>query len=145
MQSLLKYGFLFGNVSRRYTLALTWYRIPMAFLGEILVLLQPLVIGFVAYVCLQSMNTGLVFGAYLTITIYFTWNVLYDEHMSLGGKLKTVGYVPIMYFLSYLFNAIQLYAVIRCLMNHRQVRRKIRVTNKWKSPERSGDQQVQFT
>lgn len=145
MQSLFKHRELLGKRDANFSRMLTYYRIPMAYLGELIVLLEPMVIGFVFYLCLQAMNPAMVVGAYMTITLYLIWNIMPDEHMNLVRKLRMIGYAPIMYFLMYTMNVVQLYAGIRCLLNSRQIRGKGNQRTTWVSPERAGQTQVQFS
>lgn len=144
LQSIYKHRDLFGNVGSLYTLMLTWYRIPMAFLGELFLLAEPLVLGFIIYCCFVLGNLWLVAGAYMTITVYLLWNILPDEQLDSSGKLRMVIYSPVMYFILYIMNFVQIVAVVRCLFNLRQVTRKVKTSSTWKSPERQG-QQVSFS
>jgi len=144
LQSIIKYRQLVAHTSGMYSRMLTWYRLPMAFIGEVILLFEPLVLAFVIYACLQLGSLSLIIGAYLTITLYLVWNVMPDEHMPLKKKLAMVGYAPVMYFIMYIMNVVQLVAVVRCIANYKQVLRRERATSVWVSPERSG-QQVQLS
>lgn len=144
LQSIIKYRQLVAHKSGAYSRMLTWYRLPMAFIGEVMLMFEPLVLAFVIYACLQLGSLSLVIGAYLTITLYLVWNVMPDEHMSIKKKLAMVGYAPVMYFIMYIMNVVQLVAVIRCIVNYKQVLRRQHVTSVWTSPERSG-RQAQFS
>lgn len=144
LQSILKYRHLFGNRSGLYTSMLTWYRIPMAFLGEVMLLLEPFVLGYIIYYSLNLGSLALVVGAYLTISVYLLWNLLPDEHMGWLDKIRMIVYVPVMYFIMYIMNVVQLVAVVRCMLNYRQVLRIVKTQSTWKSPERQG-QQVSFS
>lgn len=140
LQSIIKYRQLFASRSKVYSRMLTWYRIPMAFFGEVLLLLEPFAIGYVVYLCILAMSPLFVVGAYLTITLYLLWNIMPDEHMNLPAKLKMASYAPIMYFIMYLLNFVQLAAAIRCLRHPNTVLRKGNVSSTWVSPTRSGQE-----
>jgi biofilm PGA synthesis N-glycosyltransferase PgaC len=141
LQSIIKYRHLIGDRTGRYSKMLTLYRMPMAFIGELLLLLEPFALGYVVYLCLKLASLMLVVGAYITITVYLIWNILPDEHMDFRKKLKMSGYAPVMYFIMYIMNIVQLFAIIRCLTNYRVVLRKIKTQSTWKSPERVAVQQ----
>lgn len=145
MQSLMKYRGLFLNRDRRYSFGLTLYRIPMSFIGELIVLLEPMVIAFVIYLSFLALSLEAFVGAYAMITLYLLWNVWPDEHMKLKDKLKMTSYTPIMYFVFYLMNFVQVVAVVRCLINFKQVLRKTPTSAVWTSPERAGQAQVSFS
>jgi cellulose synthase/poly-beta-1,6-N-acetylglucosamine synthase-like glycosyltransferase len=144
LQSLIKYRQLFANRSNLHSNMLTWYRIPMAFIGEIMLLFEPFVIGYVIYLCVILGNLSLFIGSYITITIYLLWNILPDEHMSFGKKLLMGSYAPVMYFIMYMMNLVQVIAVVRCLVNYKQVLRAKEAKSTWKSPERQTSPQVTY-
>jgi len=144
LQNLLKNRQLFANNGEQYSRALTMYRIPMAFLGELLLLLEPLLLGYIIYLSFLFHNPSILFGAYITITLYILWNLWPDEHTSWLHKLQLTVYAPFMYFVFYTMNVVQYAAIIRCLFNYKQVLRQGESVGNWVSPERSG-QPVQLS
>lgn len=145
LQSLLKYRSLFMNLNSRYSRSLTWYRIPMSFIGELIVLTEPLLIAYIVYLSFLAMSLQSFVGAYTLITLYLLWNIWPDEHMNFKDKLKMTAYTPIMYFVFYVMNFVQFVAIIRCLLNFKKVLRKTATSAVWTSPERSGQTQVAFS
>lgn len=144
MQALMKYRELFFNRDSKYSRSFTWYRIPMAFLGELIVLTEPLIIAYIIYLSAVSLTPQNFLGAYLLITFYILWSIWPDEHMSMKNKLKMTAYTPIMYFIFYIVNVVQLSAVIKCLFNFDQVLRRKPTTAVWVSPARSGQAASHF-
>ena len=144
LQSLTKHHGLLMNLDSRYSRMLTFYRIPMAFIGELIVLLEPLVIGYVVYLSFLLLSTTMLIGSYATITLYLLWNLAPDEHMTVRAKLKMAAYTPVMYFLFYTMNVVQLSAIVRCLFSPKQILRKTAVKATWISPARQGQKQVSF-
>jgi len=136
LQSIIKYRHLFASRDDKYTKTLTMYRIPMAFVGETLLLFEPIVIGYVIYLCLLLGSLSLLVGSYVTITIYLVWNILPDEHMSFASKLRMCAYAPIMYFIMYIMNVVQVAAAIRCVWNYKKVFRTTATSSTWQSPTR---------
>src|SRR5665811_401341 len=106
LQNLIKYRGLVANRDKRYSRGLTFYRLPMAFFGELMLLLEPLAIGYVVYVCYLLFNPSMLIGAYMTITLYLLLNIWPDEHMSAAKKLKMSLYTPMMYFVFFLMNIV---------------------------------------
>lgn len=145
LQTITKFRKLIGDRSGNYSRMLVWYRLPMAFLGEFLLLTEPFILMYVIYICIQVMSLSFFIGAYITITIYLLWNVLPDEHMTFKNKIKMSAYAPAMYFIMYLMNIVQVVAIFRCLMHPLQIIRKANASSSWVSPERAGQTQVQFT
>lgn len=145
LQALIKNRQLFANNNNIYSKTLTWYRIPMAFFGELIVLLEPLVIAYVIYISMAYIHSSsLIVGAYMTITIYLTWNIMPDEHMTLAQKLKMIAYAPVMYFIMYLMNIVQFTAIIRCLLSPKKMMLKSNASSLWVSPERNAQAVAQF-
>ncbi|NCU31218.1 glycosyltransferase family 2 protein [Candidatus Saccharibacteria bacterium] len=138
LQSLIKYNKLIFNSDKRYSKTLTWYRIPMAFLGELIVLTEPFLVIYIVYLSVIALSLQNLFGAYILITLYLLWNIWPDEHLSFRKKLRMTGNTPVMYFVFYIVNFVQLTAVIRCLINFRQVVHLQPMGSVWISPERSG-------
>lgn len=145
LQNLIKHRGLLANTDKRYSRGLTFYRIPMAFFGELMILLEPLAIGYVIYVCYLLASFSMLVGAYMTITLYLLFNLWPDEHMSVAKKLRMSLFAPVMYFVFYLMNIVQLAAIFRCIANYRQTLNRSKVSSNWVSPKRRGEAQVQFS
>ncbi len=145
LQNLIKHRGLLANTDKRYSRGLTFYRIPMAFFGELMILLEPLAIGYVVYVCYMLASFSMLVGAYMTITLYLLFNLWPDEHMSVAKKLRMSLFAPVMYFVFYLINIVQLAAIFRCIANYRQTLNRSAISSNWVSPKRRGEAQVQFS
>lgn len=145
LQSIIRHRNLVWNADKKYSKMLTWYRMPMAFLGEVLLLLEPLAFVYIIFLCLQMTSLSVVIGAYIFISLYLILNVMQDEHLSFFKKLKMTLYVPIMYFIMYIMNVVQFYAVTRCIINYKQALMKVKKKSTWQSPERTGQTQVTFS
>src|SRR5580765_2460773 len=104
LQNVSKYRRLIFSKDPRYSRTLTHYRMPMSFIGEILLLLEPITLAYIAYLSIHYLTIGLVLGAYLTITAYILMNIWPDEHMSLPTKIKSSAYAPFLYFIFYIMN-----------------------------------------
>jgi biofilm PGA synthesis N-glycosyltransferase PgaC len=137
LQNLVKNLSLTGNNDPKYSRMLTMYRIPMAYLGEVILMLEPLLLGYIIYLSLQQMTAGTLIGAYATITLYVLWTLVPDEHMRWREKIKYCLLSPFMYFIFYIMNAVQIAAVVRCIVNYRVVIGKVKTSATWTSPERA--------
>lgn len=144
LQNLLRHARLIGSRDPKYTRSLTWYRLPMAFLSEVMLFLQPVVLGYAAYISISYHTLGLFMGAYLTITGYVLLTILPDEHSTTRQKIMMSLYAPVLYFTFYIMDTIQIVSIVRCLLHPRQIARKTAHQGTWVSPERAG-QQVQFS
>ncbi|MCW1908794.1 MAG: glycosyltransferase [Candidatus Saccharibacteria bacterium] len=144
LQNLLKNIRLFANNDPIYTRSLTMYRIPMAFLGELLLIMEPFLLMYVIYLSIMLQSTALFVGAYMTITAYILWNLWPDEHHTVWQKTYLSLYAPILYFVFYIMSFVQIVSIFRCLVNGKQITRRTKTASHWISPERSG-QAVQLT
>lgn len=138
LQVLFKYRYLFANPAKRYSRSLSMYRIPMAFLSEIFLLLQPFILSYIVYLAIINHGAHTLLGGYLTITLYVLWSLWPDEHLSRREKLTLSAYAPVMYFVFFIMDSVQLLAIGRCLVNFRQFTRLQNTHVTWASPERVG-------
>lgn len=139
LQILFKYRYLLGNLDPKYSRTLTFYRIPMAFFSELMLLLQPLLLGYVLVNGVQHHTLGALLGGYFTITLYVLWSLWPDEHYDTKEKLLLSAYAPGMYFIFFIMDFIQINAVIRCLANYKLFTKLERRNVTWVSPERAGN------
>jgi cellulose synthase/poly-beta-1,6-N-acetylglucosamine synthase-like glycosyltransferase len=138
LQNLFKYAYLTGTTSAEHTKSLTWYRFPMAFLSELILMVQPFVIAYVVVASMHYHTLGFFLGAYLTITVYVLLTIWPDEFSTVREKLRMSLYAPVLYFTFYLMDAVQVIAIVRCMINPRQVARRTAQQSIWISPERLG-------
>jgi biofilm PGA synthesis N-glycosyltransferase PgaC len=137
LQNLLKYRSLFGNTSGRYSRTLTFYRIPMAFLSELMLLAQPLLIGYLLGLSIMHQTIGIWIGGYITVTIYVLWTIWPDEHHTAREKVILSLYAPMMYICFFIMDSVQLNAIARCVLNARKLTDRSE-NHTWVSPERAG-------
>jgi cellulose synthase/poly-beta-1,6-N-acetylglucosamine synthase-like glycosyltransferase len=139
IQNLVKYRSMFGDSSSKYSRTLTFYRIPMAFISEVILMLQPFILAYIIYLSITHHTAGLLLGGYLTITMYVLWNLWPDENHGLLHKLRLSLYAPGMYFCFFIMDAVQIAAIFRLLANLRQLTDKRDRTATWISPQRVGN------
>ncbi|HSE61248.1 MAG TPA: glycosyltransferase family 2 protein, partial [Candidatus Saccharimonadales bacterium] len=138
LQNLIKYSYLIGKTGKKYSRMLTWYRLPMAYIGELLLLLEPFILGYVLYLSYVMGNPGSILGSYALITAYILLNLLPDEHVDRKQRFKLATYAPLAYFIFYIMNVVQLWAALRCLIRTPQLVMRKKVDGTWKSPARRG-------
>jgi poly-beta-1,6-N-acetyl-D-glucosamine synthase len=138
LQNIIKYRSMTFSKDSRYTKSMTWYRMPMAFLGELLILLEPVALSYVMYLSIKYATIGMFLGAYMTITIYILLTIWPDEHMTFWNKVKASMYAPVLYFVFYLMNVVQLFSILKCLVNRKEIVNLSTAKGTWISPERAG-------
>jgi len=138
LQNLFKYRSLIGKYDpKKYSRALTMYRLPMAILSEVLLVLEPLLLGYIIYLSIVYHTLGILIGAYITITIY-TMSVFWpDEHLTLSDKLKMSLSALWIYALFYIMDTVQIFAIFKSLRLYRNIiHREISIAT-WVSPKRA--------
>lgn len=138
LQNLLKYSSMIGSIDRKYSKSLTWYRIPFAYISEIILVIQPFLLAYLLGMSIYYQTMGLWLGGYLTITAYIMWTIWPDEHHTPLEKLLLSLYAPAMYFCFFIMDAVQIVAIFRCLSKFRQLTDRSRVNVTWVSPKRAG-------
>lgn len=140
MQNLIKHSRLFANPGKRYSKSLTFYRVPMAYLGELFLIMQPVLLGYIVYLSVHFRTTVLFVGAYSTITLYVLWTVWPDEHSDFKSKLRMSAYAPVMYFIFYIMDLVQIVAITRVIIKPKKLYKLDKQGGSWLSPKRSGQQ-----
>ncbi len=138
IQNLLKYKRLAGNMHRKYSKTLTWYRIPMAFISELLLLFEPFLLGYLLYLSFAYHTVSLFIGAYVMLTIYVLLTIWPDEHASVLEKIKMTAVAPFLYFVFYIMDVVQIVAIFRVIAKPKKALLKSEVSSTWISPQRMG-------
>jgi cellulose synthase/poly-beta-1,6-N-acetylglucosamine synthase-like glycosyltransferase len=138
MQNLYKHRALIGANKPKYTSMLTVYRLPAAIMTEITLLLLPLTWIYAAYLTISHKSLLLVIGAYLTITMYVLVTLWYNNHLRRLERVYLTLYVPVAYFVFYVMDLIQIFAVIKCMIKARDLTEHKNRDSTWISPDRIG-------
>lgn len=138
LQNMYKYRkMIFRTRDHKYSKMLTIYRLPVALLGESLLLLEPILLSYVTYLSFHKHSPAIFLGAYATITAYTLWTIWPDEHMTAKQKLRMSGSAFVIYLLFYAMTFVQLMAIYKCLRNYRKIVDLSNASNTWVSPKRS--------
>jgi cellulose synthase/poly-beta-1,6-N-acetylglucosamine synthase-like glycosyltransferase len=140
LQNIYKYRSLILNSDAKYSRPLTRYRLPVAILGEIMLLLEPVLIGYLIYLSIYYHTYIVLIGGYVTMTTYVFLTLWPDEHLKLKSKLKMSVYAFFVYILFYAMDVIQLSAIFRSIWAPRKIIGKKHTGSVWVSPVRSGQQ-----
>ncbi|HWZ65242.1 MAG TPA: glycosyltransferase [Patescibacteria group bacterium] len=142
LQNIIKHRRLLMNPGHQFTRMLTFYRMPMAIFGEVILLLEPVVLCYVLYLTAKSHNLSLIIGSYTTITIYVWLTLWPDEYLNFRNRVRLSLYAPVAYFIFYIMNVVQLVAIVRCLYKLPQLLSSQPAVGHWTSPQRVGRKQV---
>lgn len=140
LQNIFKHRHLIGKSHSDFTAMLTFYRMPTALLTEFILLLLPLSWGYVIYLVLTQGGLSLVFGAYLTVTLYMLLTLWHDEHLPRREQLYLSAYLPVVYVIFFIMDIVQVAAIIRCFTHLTHLTKQKNVGSTWISPPRIGNQ-----
>lgn len=136
LQALFASKQLFFSRDARYSKMLTWYRLPLVIWSELMLLLEPFMLGYFVYLAV-ALNTPVMFivsWAALIVMLFFAiWG---DDQLSTTQKARFTIFMPIMYLLYYVLSSIQVIAMIKAIFSHKIVRGKKTIKGAWTSPER---------
>ena len=139
LQAFMKNSHLFFSRHPTYDKRLTWLNLPFALYSEVTFMLEPVIIGFVAYVTIRYHTLGTIFTAYAVMTIYVALNVLAEDSNSLHQRLRLLLLAPVQYPLLLLVSAAEYWALLLVLRRLPDLlfRRQGHAT--WQHVERAGD------
>lgn len=137
LQNLLKNRGMMAAGPQKYGFMMTKYRMPMAYIGEAIVLIEPLLLLYIMYLSVLYASFGALFGAYMVVTLYVIWTLVPDENLRTNEKIRYGLLSPFMYFIFYIMNAVQVAAVVRCIKNYKLIGGQVRTDGRWHSPERA--------
>lgn len=144
LQNIIRHKNLLGSLDKRYTRMLTHYRMPMAFVGEIMLLLEPLLLAYMLYLSYSLQSVGFIVGSYILITIYLLLNLMPDEHSTNNERARLFFYAPFAYFIFYIMNVVQVYAMIKCLFKGNSLIKQTPHSGTWSPPTRRGAVSMDF-
>lgn len=140
LQNIYKYRrLILSDDTTKYGRMLTFYRLPMAVLSELMLLAGPILFIYIIALSISRQNAGIFLGAYLTVTLYALWTVWADEHLDISQKWRMSVQSFIVYPLFYVMDIVQVAAVVRCIFNHKKITFKQRTSSVWTSPKREGE------
>lgn len=137
LQTFLKYPKMFFNTDKRYARLLTCGILPFAIAQELLYTLEPLVVGYILYVCIRYRDPGTMLSALIVVSMYTVINIWASEHLSHKERFRLTIIAPAMYFLLYLLSIVEYAALVKAARNLPKLRSSISAQHvTWQSPER---------
>jgi cellulose synthase/poly-beta-1,6-N-acetylglucosamine synthase-like glycosyltransferase len=137
-QTLLKNQAMFFSSSRKYDKRLTWYQFPHAIVGELVLLIEPLLVGYILYVVLRYADVVSLLSVYVIVTSFIFLILLGEETEAFVTKLGLSLVLPFVYFLMYVLVAIEFIALAKSIWRSKQLLSKKRTASSWEHVERAG-------
>jgi poly-beta-1,6-N-acetyl-D-glucosamine synthase len=144
-----RYRWKFGNMQALYknkafikqesehSSWLIYWRLPMAVLSELTIIVEILFFSYMFYVSVIIGNGLFLVASYSVATLLSTLTFFADDTVSKDERHQLIRYLPILYFLSLIMNAIQLWAFLKSVINIRKIKNRAD-GYAWTSPVRTG-------
>lgn len=137
-QTLLKNRAMLFNTSSKYDKRLTWYQLPYALFGELILLLEPLLVGYILFVVLRYADLTSLISVYLIVTAFVFIIVMGEESEPLLAKVSLALALPFLYGLMYILSAVEFIALLQSLRRLRQLFERKATSSRWEHVERAG-------
>lgn len=137
-QTLLKNRAMFFNSSPKYDKRLTWYQLPYALFGELVLLLEPLLVGYILFVVLRYADMTSLISVYVIVTSFVLLMLLGEATETFLTKLSLALALPFLYFLMYILAAVEFIALVQSLGRARLLLGNAQEASSWEHVERSG-------
>ena len=138
-QTLLKNQAMFFSKSKKYDRRLTWYQLPYAIVGEIVLLLEPLLVGYIIYVVARYADLTSMVSVYVIVTAFVFLMLSGEESEPVRSKIGLAIALPLAYILMYILTAVEFAALIKSIAQSKQLFRREMVESSWEHVERSGE------
>lgn len=136
-QTFLKNHRLFFSTDKQHSKRITWFVLPFTILQDLIFFLQPLVLGYFAYISLLYGNTLIFVSGVMVLSLYLLFNLWASSHLSIKARLRLTYFVPPMYILMYVVEIAEYYALIKALFLVPKLKQSIGSGHTtWSSPER---------
>lgn len=137
-QTLLKNQDLFFSKSKKYDRRLTWYQLPYALIGEFVLLLEPILVGFILFVAVRFTDVTSLISVYIIVTGFVVLMVTGEDSETTRSKIELATALPLAYVLMYILTAVEFAALVSSIRQSRQLFRREMRSSSWEHVERSG-------
>lgn len=138
MQNLFKYTGNFLTNRKQQSRVMLYYRLPMSYLSELLLLLEPFLLAYAFYLSYKAGTVSVFVSAYIMLSAYSAFVLWSDEHTTLANKWRLSAWIPALYFLFYIMSFIQVFGALKCITKIRSIKTAQPSSNTWISPKRLG-------
>jgi poly-beta-1,6-N-acetyl-D-glucosamine synthase len=121
MQTFLKYKSLFFSTDSRYGKLLTWVYLPYILFCDFLCFLEPLMISYVVIRTLVYQDWMSLLVVCAVISVYLMINIFSEDDLSWKTKIRYSLFAPIAYFLFYVLTFVEYIALVKVLLNSREI------------------------
>lgn len=138
MQTFYKNRDLLFSRSKRHDKRLTWYQMPYAMFSELVLLIEPILIGYILWVSISFADVTSLISVYCIVTAFVSLVVLGEGTESWHEKLKLAVILPFLYLWLYILTLVEFLALIQSIRKSREITRPEQSVS-WEHVERLGN------
>ncbi len=138
MQTFVKNRQIFFSRDKKHTKRLTWVNLPFVVFSEGLLLLDPLLSGFVLFAAIRFGGVISLLNIYVVVTLFCLLNVLGESTESLRSKAKLIMLVPFAYPLLLIMSSVDFFVLVKSLVKFPAILRGNSGNSIWQPVARSG-------
>jgi cellulose synthase/poly-beta-1,6-N-acetylglucosamine synthase-like glycosyltransferase len=137
-QTLLKNKDMFFSKSKLYDKKLTWIQFPYALFGEAILLVEPLLVGYILWVTVVYADTTSLLSVYVIVSAFIFLMLLGENTETAKTKITLSAVLPFAYLLMYILALVEFIALTKSILRHKQLFGNIVEKSSWEHVERSG-------
>lgn len=137
-QTLLKNKSMFFSASNLYDKRLTWFQLPYAIFGEIVLLLEPLLVGYIIWITVMYADLTSLGSVYLIVSAFIFLILIGEDTETFRSKLLISLVLPTAYVLMYILAIVEFAALIKSIAMGKKLLRRDKIESSWEHVERSG-------
>jgi len=112
---------LFFSTSPKNNRFLTWLYLPFALFSDLAFFIEPLLLTYIFSLLLFFGDWLTLLSAFLVIGSYLSLNVLAEDTIPLGERIKLALIAPSMYFFFYLMSYVEYVALIKAYWKSNEI------------------------
>jgi len=139
-QSLLKNKALFfAKKGGKYSTQLTWYQLPYALFGELVLFIEPILVTYILYITVRYLDLSSLFSVYCIVTTFVFLMILGEESEAWHSKVLMSFILPAVYFMMYVLTFVEFAALIKSIKQSKKLFDGKTYEGSWEHVERSGE------
>ncbi len=140
-QTFWKNKKMFFNRDSKYSKGLTFFYLPFAIYSDIAFFFEPLLVTYILFLLIKFGDLITLLTAFVVISAYISINILAEDTIKLKDKVLMILLAPTMYFLFYILSFVEYVALIKTLVNLKDLKKSLALNKaSWQHVERSGTQ-----
>lgn len=134
-KALFKYKQLLFSRSDKYTRTLTWWKLPKVFFEEFIMLIEPLVLGWMMGLIFHFGDLSTIISILACYFIFAIASVI-PENLKSKERWQLTALSPAAYGCLYVINIIDWISLIRCLARMKTIAQNTDKVSKWQHVDR---------